>query len=47
MRNLVFVSDDPGADAVNYFIFKLMGFPDLRIFVSDCGCAMLGPAGGN
>ena len=40
---LVFVSDDPGEAAVNYFIFKLMGFPDLRIYVSDCGCALLGP----
>jgi len=44
---LVFVSDDPGEAAVNYFIFKLMGFPDLRIYVSDCGCALLGPEGGD
>jgi 3-mercaptopyruvate sulfurtransferase SseA len=44
---LVFVSDDPGEAAVNYFIFKLMGFPDLRIFVSDCGCALLGPESGD
>jgi 3-mercaptopyruvate sulfurtransferase SseA len=44
---LVFVSDDPGEAAVNYFIFKLMGFPDLRIWVSDCGCALLGPESGN
>jgi 3-mercaptopyruvate sulfurtransferase SseA len=40
---LVFVSDDPAEAAVNYFIFKLMGFPDLRIYVKDCGCALLGP----
>ncbi len=40
---LVFVSDNPGEAAVNYFIFKLMGYPDLRIYVSDCGCALLGP----
>jgi hypothetical protein len=44
---LVFVSDNPGEAAVNYFIFKLMGFPDLRIYVADCGCALLGPEGGN
>ena len=43
---LVFVSNDPGEAAVNYFIFKLMGFPDLRIYVSECGCAMLGPESG-
>jgi len=42
---LVFVSDDTGEAAVNYFIFKLMGFPDLRILVSDCGCALVGPQG--
>jgi 3-mercaptopyruvate sulfurtransferase SseA len=42
---LVFVSDDTSEAAVNYFIFKLMGFPDLRILVSDCGCAMVGPLG--
>jgi 3-mercaptopyruvate sulfurtransferase SseA len=42
---LVFVSDDTGEAALNYFIFKLMGFPDLRILVSDCGCAMVGPQG--
>jgi len=33
----------PAKPPVNYFIFKLMGFPDLRIYVSDCGCALLGP----
>jgi 3-mercaptopyruvate sulfurtransferase SseA len=42
---LVFVSDDTGEAALNYLIFKLMGFPDLRILVSDCGCAMVGPQG--
>jgi len=31
---------------VNYFLFKLMGFPDLRIYVADCGCTLLGPKGG-
>jgi 3-mercaptopyruvate sulfurtransferase SseA len=44
---LVFVSDDPGEAAVNYFIFKLMGYPDLRIFVADCGCSLLGPESGD
>jgi 3-mercaptopyruvate sulfurtransferase SseA len=42
---LVFVSDDTGEAALNYLMFKLMGFPDLRILVSDCGCAMVGPQG--
>ena len=42
---LVFVSDDTGEAAVNYFIFRLMGFPDLRILVDDCGCAMVGAQG--
>ena len=33
---LVCVSDDPGEAAVNYFILKLMGFPDVKV--------LLGPA---
>ncbi len=44
---LVFVSDDPGEAAVNYFIFKLMGYPDLRIFVADCGCSLIGSESGD
>jgi 3-mercaptopyruvate sulfurtransferase SseA len=28
---LVCVSDDPGEAAVNYFIFRLMGFPDVKV----------------
>lgn len=28
---LVCVSDDPGEAAVNYFILKLMGFPDIKV----------------
>jgi thiosulfate/3-mercaptopyruvate sulfurtransferase len=31
---LVCFSDDAGEAAVNYFIFKLMGFPDLKILVT-------------
>ena len=31
---LVCVSDDPGEAAVNYFILKLMGFPDIKVLVS-------------
>ena len=31
---LVFFSDDPGEAAVNYFILKLMGFPDIKVLVS-------------
>jgi thiosulfate/3-mercaptopyruvate sulfurtransferase len=30
---IVCMSDDPGESAVNYFIFKLMGFPDVKIKV--------------
>jgi 3-mercaptopyruvate sulfurtransferase SseA len=30
---LVCVSDDPGEAAVNYFILKLMGFPDIKVLV--------------
>ena len=30
---LVCYSDDPGEAAVNYFIFKLMGFPDVKVLV--------------
>lgn len=32
---LVFVADDPGEAALNYFLFQLMGFPDLRMLVDD------------
>lgn len=28
---IVCISDDPGESAVNYFIFKLMGFPDVKL----------------
>src|SRR5215472_792966 len=31
---LVCVSDDPGEAAVDYFILKLMGFPDLKVLVT-------------
>jgi len=31
---LVCVSDDPGEAAVNYFILKLMGFPDIKVLVT-------------
>jgi 3-mercaptopyruvate sulfurtransferase SseA len=30
---LVCFSDDPGEAAVNYFILKLMGYPDIKILV--------------
>jgi len=30
---LVCFSDDPGEAAVNYFIFKLMGYPDIKVLV--------------
>jgi 3-mercaptopyruvate sulfurtransferase SseA len=30
---LVCISDDPGEAAVNYFILKLMGFPDIKVLV--------------
>jgi thiosulfate/3-mercaptopyruvate sulfurtransferase len=32
---LVCFSDDPGEAAVNYFILKLMGFPDVRVLIGD------------
>ena len=28
---LVCVADDPGDAAVNYFILKLMGYPDIKV----------------
>jgi 3-mercaptopyruvate sulfurtransferase SseA len=30
---LVCFSDDPGEAAVNFFILKLMGFPDVKVLV--------------
>ncbi len=30
---LVAVADDPGAAAVNYLVFKLMGFPDVKVLI--------------
>jgi len=30
---LVCFSDDPGEAAVNYFILKLMGYPDIKVLV--------------
>jgi 3-mercaptopyruvate sulfurtransferase SseA len=30
---LVCYSEDPGEAAVNYFILKLMGFPDVKVLV--------------
>ena len=30
---LVCFSDDPGESAINYFILKLMGFPDIKVLV--------------
>jgi hypothetical protein len=31
MRSWFCVSDDPGEAAANYFILKLMGFPDVKV----------------
>ncbi len=31
---LVAFSDDPGEAAVNYYIFKLMGYPDVKVLVN-------------
>ena len=31
---LVCFSDDPGEAAVNYFILKLMGYPDIKVLVT-------------
>ncbi len=30
---LVFFSDDPGEAAANYFVLKLMGYPDIKVLV--------------
>jgi 3-mercaptopyruvate sulfurtransferase SseA len=30
---LVCVADDPGEAAVNYVVFKLMGFPDVKVLI--------------
>ena len=30
---LVCIADDPGEAAVNYFILKLMGYPDIKVLV--------------
>jgi 3-mercaptopyruvate sulfurtransferase SseA len=30
---LVAISDDPGEAAANYFILKLMGYPDAKVLV--------------
>lgn len=41
---LVFFSDDPGEAAANYFIFKLMGFPDVKVLVNATAAS---PSDGN
>jgi hypothetical protein len=28
---IVLISDDPGDSAVNYYVLKLMGFPDVKV----------------
>ena len=28
---IVCIADDPGQAAVNYFVFKLMGYPDVKV----------------
>jgi 3-mercaptopyruvate sulfurtransferase SseA len=30
---MISISDDPGEAAVNYFILKLMGYPDVKVLV--------------
>jgi 3-mercaptopyruvate sulfurtransferase SseA len=30
---IVIVADDPGAAAINYFVFRLMGYPDVKVMV--------------
>ena len=30
---LICFSDDPGEAAVNYFVLRLMGFPDIKVWV--------------
>ena len=30
---IITFADEPGEAAVNYFIFKLMGFPDVKVMV--------------
>jgi len=32
---IICFSDDPGEAAVNYFIFKLMGYPDLKVWLNN------------
>jgi 3-mercaptopyruvate sulfurtransferase SseA len=32
---LVCFSDDPGEAAANYFILKLMGFPDVKVWIGE------------
>ena len=31
---IVLVADDPGEAAINYYIFRLMGYPDVKVLVS-------------
>ena len=31
---IICVADDPGEAAVNYFILKLMGYPDVKVLVT-------------
>ncbi|OFW11137.1 MAG: hypothetical protein A3H96_26695 [Acidobacteria bacterium RIFCSPLOWO2_02_FULL_67_36] len=38
---LVCFSDDPGEAAVNYFILKLMGYPDVKVFIEESGLPLL------
>ncbi len=30
---IISISDDPGEAAANYFILKLMGYPDVKVLV--------------
>jgi len=39
---LVCISDDPAEAAVDYFILKLMGYPDIKVLVSSNGTQVAG-----
>ena len=31
---IICLSDNPGEAAINYFILKLMGYPDIKVFIN-------------
>jgi hypothetical protein len=38
---LICFADDPGEAAANYFILKLMGFPDIKVWANEPGIPQL------